>query len=113
MKIVTGRIAMSTVIGALMIALMSVASAQQLGNAGSGATGAQSGSANNAGAAIGTTAGATAGPGPMPGVGTSAGATRGTNSAPAPIDRRANGTSLYMNPDPLAPNVTGRPAPPR
>ncbi|MGF6935577.1 hypothetical protein OKW41_004739 [Paraburkholderia sp. UCT70] len=107
MKIGTGSIgvSMSALVAALMIGAAGVAYAQQPGNAGGGMSG--------AGAAAGTSVGAEAGPSPMPGVGTSAGATSGIGSGPALNNMRANGTSLYMNPDPRAPNVTGRAAPPR
>jgi hypothetical protein len=44
-------------------------------------------------------------------MGTSAGA-MGNTSAGQPLNNmRANGTALYMNPDPRAPNVSGRAAP--
>ncbi|PRX91777.1 hypothetical protein [Paraburkholderia sp. BL25I1N1] len=108
MKIGTSSIgvSMSALVAALMISAAGVAYAQQPGNAGGGMSG--------AGAAAGTSVGAGAGPtSPMPGVGTSAGATSGIGSGPALNNMRANGTSLYMNPDPRAPNVTGRAAPPR
>ncbi len=52
-------------------------------------------------------------PSPMPGVGTmghatALGGTGSVGSGPALNTMRANGTSLNMNPDPRAPNVSGR-----
>lgn len=111
MKMVTGKIAVS--MAALMIGVAGAAYAQQPGNVIDGMSGAQSGSANNAGAAAGTSGGTGAAASPMPGMGTPAGATGGIGSGPALSNMRANGTPLYMNPDPRAPNVTGRAAPPR
>lgn len=109
--IVTGNRAMS--MAALLIGIASSAHAQQPGNAGGGSGGAQPGSANQAGAVTDMGPGTGLSPSPTPGVGTSAGATGQTGSGPALNNMRANGTSLYMNPDPRAPNVTGRAAPPR
>ena len=106
MKIVSGSIAVS----ALMISVAGAAYAQQSGNAG-GVNGAQSDAGNNAGVAAGTNAGIGAGPSPMPGVGTSVGTARSAGSGPVLNNMRANGTSLDMNPDPRAPNLTGKPSP--
>jgi hypothetical protein len=111
MKIVTGGIAVT--LAALLIGFAGVAEAQQSGSANAGMSGAQPGGANNAGTAggTGTWTGTGISPSPTPGVGTSAGTAGRAGSGPALNSMRANGTSLNMNPDPRAPNVTGRPAP--
>jgi hypothetical protein len=130
MKIVPGIIARSALRSIpLAVAVMSVAVAAyaQSGNAGSGgANNVQIGAPSNGGVTSGTGAGT----GLTPGVGTTGGpATGGTTgglsgrgsgglsgglqAAPAPNNMRANGTSLYMSPDPRAPNVSGRAAPAR
>ena len=112
MKIVTGSIAMamSALVAALVLGAAG-ADAQQPNNAGSGLPGAQPGSSSNTRASPGT--GLHVSPAPTPGTGTWAGATGSIGSGPALNTMRANGTALYMNPDPRAPNVTGRAAPPR
>jgi hypothetical protein len=117
MKIVTGGIAVT--LAALLVGIAGVAGAQQSGSAGAGMSGAQPGGANNAGTAgstgtwSGTGISPSPGPSAMPGAGTSAGMSGRAGSGPALNTMRANGTSLNMNPDPRAPNVTGRAAPPR
>lgn len=116
MRIVTGSIAMS--MAALLIGIAGAADAQQSGNAGVDLGGAPGGSANQTGVAPGMGAGTGLKPNsPMPGTGTSAGTPAGAtgriDSGPALNNMRANGTSLDMNPDPRAPNVTGRAAPRR
>lgn len=113
MKIATGSIAMtmSALVAALMLGAAGAADAQQPNNAGGGLPGAQAGSSNDTRASPGT--GLHVSPAPMPGTGTSAGATGSVGSGPALNTMRANGTALYMNPDPRAPNVTGRAAPRR
>jgi hypothetical protein len=115
MKIVTGRFAVSTSVlaAALMIGVAGAAHAQQSGNPAGGMIGAQSGGANHTGTAAGTGAGLGSGLSPTPGVGLSAGAAGSIGSGPTLSNMRANGTSLDMSPDPRAPNVTGRAAPPR
>ncbi|MFL9960666.1 hypothetical protein PQR02_05925 [Paraburkholderia sediminicola] len=117
MKIVTGSIAisMSALVVALMLGAAGAADAQQPDNAGGGMSGAQPGGSNSAGATagagVGLGMGAGSGAGPATGVGTSAGIT-GSTGARQPLNTmRANGTALYMNPDPRAPNVSGRAAP--
>ncbi|MGF6606257.1 hypothetical protein OKW45_001157 [Paraburkholderia sp. WSM4175] len=107
MKTVSGSIgvSMSALVAALMLGAAGVAYAQQPGDTG--------GSMSGAGAAPGTSVGTGAGPSLIPGAGTSLAATRGIGSGPALNNMRANGTSLYMNPDPRAPNMTGRAAPAR
>ncbi|MCC8405842.1 hypothetical protein LJ655_28985 [Paraburkholderia sp. MMS20-SJTN17] len=127
------RTSMGIVRLALLAALMTVGAAgkiqaQQLGNYGSGgsATNAGTNARANASAATGNAAagggmgmGTGVSPTAMPSPGMSAGGTYGlgsgggTGSDRAPNDMRANGTALYMSPDPRAPNVTGRAAPPR
>lgn len=114
MKFVRSSIARSALSSVLLaMAMMNAASAvyAQSDNALTGGTGgAQSGASNNGAAAAGS--------GQMPNVGTvgspvTSGMTGGAQSAPALNNMRANGTSLYMNPDPRAPNVTGKAAPTR
>jgi hypothetical protein len=123
MKIVTGSIAASallpvfrsTLLAALMAGAMGAAYAQQSGSSGvSGSNGLQPGAANTVGnsAANGGSLAPGASPGPVPGMG-AAGIPGAASPAPALNNMRANGTSLYMSPDPRAPNVTGRPAPSR
>lgn len=82
----------------------------QPGNSGAnGVNGVQSGGINNAGATAGTGMGTAAGMSPMsPG----AGAIGRPATAPGLNNMRANGTSLNMNPDPRAPNLTGKGATP-
>ncbi|MFM0039616.1 hypothetical protein PQQ53_10045 [Paraburkholderia strydomiana] len=109
MKIVTGSIAVT--LTALLVGIAGAADAQQSGNASAGMSGAQPGGTNNTGAAAGIGAGAGTGLSPTPGVGMSAGVTGRSSSGPALNNMRANGTSLDMNPDPRAPNVTGKAAP--
>ncbi|WP_230412941.1 hypothetical protein [Paraburkholderia antibiotica] len=110
------------VVAVLSMGAVGTVAAQQM-------VGGQSGGANGSGsvaAAGGSAAGGGTGAGPSatpgvtsgttPGVGTSVNPTYGGNSSssgPALNNMRANGTALYMNPDPRAPNVTGRPAPTR
>ena len=118
MKIVKGSIAMSmsALVAALMLGAAGAADAQQFNNAG-GMSGAQMGGSNSAGATAGAGTGlgmgAGSGAGPTTGVGTSAGATEriGAGQPLNTSTMRANGTALYMNPDPRAPNVSGRAAP--
>ncbi|MFM0596443.1 hypothetical protein [Paraburkholderia dilworthii] len=108
MKIVTGRFAVSVLMSALVVGV-------------AGAAYAQSGGANNAGLpGLGVTPGPgpSASPGPTPGLGTAPaapamGATSGGGAGPNLSTARANGTSLYANPDPRAPGLAGRVAPPR
>jgi len=99
----------------LMAGTAEVGWAQQLGNPGGGAQSGESGGSSGTGhGAAGMGLGTGVGGGPAPGVGTSPGTAYGTGSAGAgPVlnDMRANGTALYMNPDPRAPNVSGRAAP--
>lgn len=126
MKIVPGSIVRSALRPVLLaVATMGVAVAAnaQSANAGSGAAnGAQYGAGNNSHATSGTGAGT----GLTPGLGTagspatgglsgsgSSGLSTGVQAAPALNNMRANGTSLYMSPDPRAPNVSGRAAPTR
>ncbi|WP_345814797.1 hypothetical protein AAGS40_21390 [Paraburkholderia sp. PREW-6R] len=124
MKIVTGKI----VGAAFMLGVASVGWAQT-GNVGGGTgsvTGGEAGAVNAPGVSTGLGAGVTAAPGTVPGAARGAaggsagtgvpavsGLPGGARAAPALGDMRANGTSLNMNPDPRAPNVTGRPAPAR
>ncbi|WP_233805770.1 hypothetical protein [Paraburkholderia sp. HP33-1] len=125
----TGGMVRSALLAALLtVGAAGAIQAQQLGNSGG------SGSATNAGTnaranpsaatgnaaaggamGIGTGVSPTAMPGPgmSPGGTYGLGAGGGTGSGPTLNDMRANGTALYMNPDPRAPNVTGRAAPPR
>ncbi|NKJ50073.1 hypothetical protein CIC12_25755 [Burkholderia sp. SG-MS1] len=112
MKIVTGSMAVTWV--ALCIGIAGAADAQQSGNTSAGMSGMQSSGAHNTGAAAaGMGTGAGTGLGPTPGIGTSVGVTGRSSSGPALNNMRANGTSLDMNPDPRAPNVTGKAAPRR
>jgi len=112
---------------ALLAALLTLGSAgavlaQQPGNPGGGKAGINAPTATATGnAAVGGVTGIGTGvsPSAMPGPGMAAGGSYGlgsggeTGSGPALNNMRANGTALYMNPDPRAPNVTGRAAPPR
>jgi hypothetical protein len=123
MNTATGGIVWS----ALLVTLLTVAAAgtveaQQLGNPGGSQTGTHAGtSAGTGNAAVGGAMGIGTGvsPSAMPGPGMSAGGSYGlgsggaTGSGGALNNMRANGTALYMSPDPRAPNVTGRAAPPR
>ncbi|NYH27350.1 hypothetical protein [Paraburkholderia bryophila] len=122
MKIVTGRFAVSVLMSALVVGVAGAAYAQSGGNSGDvGMSGAQSGGANNAGLpGLGVTPGPgpSASPGPTPGLGTAPaapamGTTSGGGAGPNLSTARANGTSLYANPDPRAPGLAGRVAPPR
>lgn len=75
-----------------------------------GLNGLQSSGTHNAGATAGTGTGTAAGMSTMsPGAGT----TGRAGASPSLNNMRANGTSLDMNPDPRAPNVTGRSMAPR
>jgi hypothetical protein len=117
MKTVTGGVVRLALLAALLtVGAVGAAEAQQLGNPG-GSVG-----TNAAGAAIvggPTGIGTGVSPSTMPGPGISVGGSHGlgsggTTGAGAPLNNmRANGTALYMSPDPRAPNVTGRAAPPR
>ncbi|CAB3788068.1 hypothetical protein [Paraburkholderia fynbosensis] len=112
MKIVTGSMAVTLV--ALLVGIAGAADAQQSGNTSAGMSGTQSSGANTTGAAAaGMGTGTGTGLSPTPGVGMSAGVTSRSSSGPALNNMRANGTSLDMNPDPRAPNVTGKAAPRR
>lgn len=122
MKIVTGRFAVSVLMSALVVGAAGAAYAQSGGGSGGGSgagmSGAQSGGANNAGLpGLGVTPGAGASPSPMPGLRTAPaapaiGATGGVGAGLNLSTARANGTSLYANPDPRAPGIAGRTAPP-
>lgn len=113
MKIVFGGIARSALLLTwLTVVVMGLADAAyaQSGNSDSGkSSSALSGSGNEGGA----TAGTGSGTGLTPGSSALGGVTGSAQPAPALNSMRANGTSLYMSPDPRAPNVTGRAAPPR
>ncbi|WP_368623938.1 hypothetical protein [Paraburkholderia sp. BR13444] len=127
MKTATGGIVWS----ALLVTLLTVGGtgtveAQQLGSPGGSQAGTRAGagagtSADSGNAAAGGAMGIGTGvsPSAMPGPGMSAGGSYGlgaggaTGSGGALNNMRANGTALYMSPDPRAPNVTGRAAPPR
>ena len=110
---------------ALLAALLTFGSAgavlaQQLGNPGGGKAGTNAPTPTGNAAVGGVTGiGTGVSPSAMQGAGMSAGGSYGlgsggeTGSGPALNNMRANGTALYMNPDPRAPNVTGRAAPPR
>jgi len=119
MKRGAGGIAQAVMVAVVLtVGTAGVGRAQQLGNSGGGAQPGGSYSAAGAGSGAGAAAGAGIGLGagrsPTPGVGASPGMTYGTGSAgagPALNNMRANGTALYMNPDPRAPNVSGRAAP--
>ncbi|KAA1002517.1 hypothetical protein FVF58_37885 [Paraburkholderia panacisoli] len=113
MKIVTGSIAMSmsALVVALMLGAAGPADAQLFNNAGGGMSGAQPVGSNSAGATAGAGVGAGSGTGLTTGVGTSAGVAGSTGVGQPLNTMRANGTALYMNPDPRAPNVSGRAAP--
>ncbi|RAS19366.1 hypothetical protein [Paraburkholderia bryophila] len=123
MKIVTGRFAVSVLVSAWVLGVAGAAYAQSGGSSGAaGMSGAPSGGANNAGLpGLGLTPGGgpNASPSPMPGLGTAPavpamGATGGaTGGAGSNVSTaRANGTSVYANPDPRAPGLAGRVAPP-
>jgi hypothetical protein len=106
MKIVTKSVLMS----ALVIGLTGAAYAQSANLSANGTVGLQAGGLNGVGAGLGTGA---ASPSPMSGMGavghsTAIGGAGGVGSGPALNNMRANGTSLNMNPDPRAPNVTGK-----
>jgi hypothetical protein len=125
MKILPGGIARSVYLSIpLAVAMLGVAGAAhaQSGNADSAAgNAAQIGAGGNGS----VSAGAGLGIGSMPAAGAgvataspatgslNSGATVGAPTAPALSTTRANGTSLYMSPDPRAPNVSGRAAPAR
>ncbi|EDZ99468.1 conserved hypothetical protein [Burkholderia sp. H160] len=115
----TGGIVRSALLAALLtVGAAGPSQAQRLGNSGGSENATNAGSGNAAvGGAMGIGTGVS--PTAMPRPGMSAGGTYGlgagggTGSGPALNDMRANGTALYMNPDPRAPNVTGRAAPTR
>ncbi|MGQ7934319.1 hypothetical protein [Paraburkholderia sp. D1E] len=94
---------------ALMMGLTGMAYAQSANLGANGTNGLQAGGANGAGAGLGTGA---ASPSPMPGAGTVGGSPTvgggGIGSGPVLNNMRANGTSLNMNPNPRAPNLTGK-----
>ncbi|CAB3803028.1 hypothetical protein LMG28614_05724 [Paraburkholderia ultramafica] len=98
-------------VSALMIGLSGATHAQSASSTPDVIGGVQPGGIN--GADTGASMGLAPGVGSSPGTGIARGAATiggGMNSglgAPA-NNMRANGTSLYMNPDPRAPNVTGR-----
>jgi hypothetical protein len=112
MKIVTKGILTS----ALVMGLASAAYAQSANLNANGMVGLQAGGTNGAGTGTGLGTGlgtGAASPSPTPGVGTMGGSpaiggTGSTGSGPALNNMRANGTSLNMNPNPRAPNVTGK-----
>ncbi|RDK01086.1 hypothetical protein DLM46_20030 [Paraburkholderia lacunae] len=112
MKIVTHGMLAS----ALLIGLSGAAYAQSGGATSADMGGAPLNGANGAGTGTGLGTGVT---GPSAGAATVRGATAigargGTESGPSMSNMRANGTSLNMNPDPRAPNVSGNAfAPPR
>ncbi|SMG57655.1 hypothetical protein SAMN06265784_11024 [Paraburkholderia susongensis] len=116
-----GGIARSVLIAAgLTMGAAGLAGAQQSGNPGGGTGGAggvQSGGVNGVGSAgMGAAAGAGLGvgggasPGGAPPAGTAYGA-GAAGTGPVLNNMRANGTALYMSPNPRAPNVSGRAAP--
>lgn len=109
MKIVTGGWAAL----ALVIGLTGSAYAQSGNPGGNGLNGAQPGAANSAGAGFGTGLSTSTNPGAGLTPDVAGTGMKNSGSGPALSNMRANGTSLDMNPDPHAPNVTGRPAPPR
>ncbi|MEX3634162.1 hypothetical protein [Paraburkholderia sp. BR14320] len=123
MKTATGGIVWSALLVTLLTAGgAGTVEAQQLGSPGGSQTGTRAGSGAGSGnAAAGGAMGIGTGvsPSAMPGPGMSAGGSYGlgsggaTGSGGALNNMRANGTALYMSPDPRAPNVTGRAAPPR
>ncbi|WP_233855659.1 hypothetical protein [Paraburkholderia sp. HD33-4] len=131
MKAATDGIVQWALLAALsMLGAAGTVNAQQLGNPGGSQNGTHAGtgagtgagtSAGTGGAAAGGAMGIGTGvsPSAMPGPGMSAGGSYGlgaggaTGSGDALNNMRANGTALYMSPDPRAPNVTGRAAPPR
>ena len=99
---------------ALVTGLTGVAYAQSANLGANGTMGLQAGGGHGAGLGMGL-GGGTASPGAPTGAGVTgrsatAGATGSARSGPALNTMRANGTSLNMNPDPRAPNVTGKPA---
>ncbi|KXU83585.1 hypothetical protein CI15_31010 [Paraburkholderia monticola] len=111
---------------ALLAALLTFGSAgavlaQQLGNPAGGKAGTTAPTTTTGNTAVGGVTGIGTGvsPSAMQAPGMSAGGSYGlgsggeTGSGAALNNMRANGTALYMNPDPRAPNVTGRAAPPR
>ncbi|MFM0202963.1 hypothetical protein PQR53_24190 [Paraburkholderia fungorum] len=111
-------VAKSFLMSALVIGLTGAAYAQSANLGAHGMVGLQAAGINGAGTGLGTGMGTglgtgAASPSPMPGAGTmgrstAIGATGSVGSSPALNNMRANGTSLNMNPDPRAPNVTGR-----
>jgi hypothetical protein len=113
-------VAKSFLVSALVIGLTGAAYAQSANMGANGMVGLQAGGINGTGMGTGLGTGmgvglgrGAASPSPMPGVGTmghsaAIGATGSVGSGPALNNMRANGTSLNMNPDPRAPNVTGR-----
>ncbi|MFL9902448.1 hypothetical protein PQR75_32055 [Paraburkholderia fungorum] len=108
MKFVTKSVLMS----ALVFGLTGAAYAQSANLGANGTVGLQAGGISGSGMGMGLGTGA-ATPSPMPGVGTmghatALGGTGSVGSGPALNTMRANGTSLNMNPDPRAPNVSGR-----
>ncbi|MGF6606029.1 hypothetical protein OKW45_000929 [Paraburkholderia sp. WSM4175] len=127
MKTATGGIMWSALLAALLtVGPAATVEAQQPGNPGGSQNGTHAGtnagtSGGSGNAAVGGAMGIGTGvsPSAMPGPGISAGGSYGlgsggaTGSGAALNNMRANGTALYMNPDPRAPNVTGRAAPPR
>ncbi|WP_421375443.1 hypothetical protein ACOCG7_10745 [Paraburkholderia sp. DD10] len=113
MKVIAGRFVLS----AFVIAFAGSAYAQSTQLSG-GLNGESAGRGDSAGGAAGTSRGTAVGPAPTTGVrtpGNSAaiGGTASARSGPLLNNMRANGTSLNMNPDPRAPNVTGRVPPTR
>ncbi|HEX3381517.1 MAG TPA: hypothetical protein VHU21_17235 [Paraburkholderia sp.] len=125
MKRATGGTVRSAVLMALLtFAGAGAVQAQQLGTPGGSGTGTSAGTnapaaTGNAAAGGATGIGTGVSPSAMPGPGMSARGTYGlgaggeSGSGAALNNMRANGTALYMNPDPRAPNVSGRAAPPR
>lgn len=115
MKIVTKVIFAS----ALMVGLTGMGYAQSANLGANGTNGLQAGGANSAGMGLGTGLGTgAASPSPMPGAGTVGGSpvtggAGGIGSGPVLNNMRANGTSLNMNPNPRAPNVSGTALAPR
>jgi hypothetical protein len=120
MKIATRKLVRAVLIQACLIGAIGTAYAQSNSTRpGESALSATPSGANVNGAAAGTGAGTVGtAPGPTPGLATpgvspgmegtgAAGAGRALNNM------RANGTSLYQNPDPRVPNLSGRPSSPR